>query len=110
MAAGAAVILVGSGPSQRWHFHLKGRDVVLGCTDASCFDGESLRGRSIGTLGPGLSKADVEIDDPDDEADQREDDEHEKQGFSVERERGVILIPYSVLGLVVDHLIQVHGH
>ena len=78
VAAGAAVILVGSGRSQRWHFHLKGRDVVLGCTDASCFDVESLRGPSIGTLGPGLSKADVEIDDPDDEADHREDDEHEE--------------------------------
>ena len=86
VAAGAAVILVGSGRSQRWHFHLKGRDVVLGCTDASCFDVESLRGSSVGTLGPGLSKADVEVDDPDDEADHHEDDKHHEQSLRVERE------------------------
>ena len=86
VAAGAAVILVGSGRSQRWHFHLERGDVVLGCTDASCLDVESSCGPSVGTLGPGLSKADEEVDDPDDEADHHEEDEHEEQSLRVERE------------------------
>ena len=104
------VVRMGPGRLQRRHVHLKGRDVVLGCTDASCLDVKSLCGPSVGAFGPGLSIANVEVDDPDDEANQSEDDEHEKQCFCVERERGVLFIPHPVLGLVVDHLIQVHGH
>ena len=86
VAAGESVVLVGSGCSQCWHFHLEGGDVVLGCADASCLDVESSRGPSVGTLGPCLTKADEEVDDSDDEADHHEDDEHEEQSFCVERE------------------------
>ena len=110
MAAGAAIILVGSGWPQHGHFHLEGGNVVLWSADSSCLDVESLCGPGIGALGPGLAKADVEVNDSYNAADDGEDDEDEEKSFRVERERGVVFIPNSVFGLVVDHFVQVHGH
>ena len=83
---------------------------MLWCTNASCLDVESLCGSSIGARGSGLAITNIEVDDSDYGADHSEDKEHKEQGSCVEREGRVILVPYSVLCLVVDHLVQVHGH
>ena len=48
--------------------------------EASC-------GPGIGALGPGLPKADKEVDDCDDDTDEDHDDKDEEQGVGVEWER-----------------------